>query len=54
MTARSVVVSFKRPEFAELLGLESDEGIERVTVSFSPMMGEWSLIVDLVEVIPDE
>ena len=39
------VVSFSRDEFRDLLGLESDENIESVTVSFSPMMEEWHLTV---------
>lgn len=43
------VVNFDREEFAELLGLDVDTGIEAVFVSFSPMMQEWSLIVDLAD-----
>ncbi len=37
------VVAFTRDEFADLLGLDSDENIETVSASYSPMMEEWSL-----------
>lgn len=46
---KTKVVTFTRSEFADLLELESDHVIERVFVSFSPMMQEWSMVVDYEE-----
>ncbi len=50
MSDRTRIVNFDRDEMAELLGLETDEGIDRIEVSFSPMMQEWSLVIDFDEI----
>lgn len=47
------VVTFTPREFADLLGLETDEVIEKVSVSYSPMLDEWSMTVGLVKPVDE-
>lgn len=48
------VITFTPREFADLLGLETDEVIEKVSVSYSPMLNEWSMIVGLLRANEDD
>ena len=41
------VVTLSREEMEEFLGLDPETSIDRVDVSFSPMMDEWSVVVEL-------
>ena len=45
------VVPIDRSDMADLLNLPDDSRIERIEVAFSPMMDEWSFIVDLADVV---
>lgn len=46
---KTIVISFSPEEFRDMLGIEDERLIEAVYVSFSPMMNEWSFIIDFVE-----
>jgi hypothetical protein len=47
-----VIVNLSREEMWEFLGVEPAD-IERIDVSFSPSMNEWSIITELLDIDPE-
>lgn len=44
------VITYRQQEMWDFLGLDYGTPIERIDVSFSPMMNEWSVVAELPEV----